>query len=1033
MPYKFLFTTLLLLSALSSFSQDQVQMSYSQGEGRLIRVTPPMSKAGNLIKDIKVRDEKGVIRPSGVRPITPAPPFAEVPDFVDQIVQKKNGEITPSAAIGSNFNGQGYNYVNPPDPSLAVGPNHVIQMINGSSGAYFVIYSKTGSVLKSQTYLDQITGRGGLGDPIVLYDQLADRFVMTEFANRSENSSEGLVVAVSQTANPTGSWYVYFFGTGTSFPDYPKFSVWNDGYYATSNDYVNNSYNGSTIYAFDRSRMLTGQSVTTYQQVKFSTTNFTKYITMCPVLLQGNTLPPAETGGLIAYMFDGSWTSTSSDADSVGLLEYRVNWSTPSASVLTNRSSLRAADFKSQICTASRGACIPQPGTTTRLEALEQKVMNQPIYRNFGNREGIVMTHVLDKGSNISAIRWYELQKTSSSWSINQQSTYSPDNIHRWMPSIAYDAAGNIALAYNVSDGSSVYPGIRYTGRKSCDPLNTMTYTETVIVNGTSRNGSSRYGDYSHLTADPNGQSFWFTGQWNNSLNWRTQITNFNLDNCGSAGCTNPAGLSSSNITSSAATLNWTAVSGATSYDVQYKTSASTTWINAATATTTTSFNLTGLTASTVYDWRVRTNCTGGSSGYAQAQFTTLATPVCNAPAGLSSSNITSSAATVSWTAVSGATSYDVQYKTSASATWINAATGTTATSVNLTALTASTVYDWRVRANCSSGSSSYTQSQFTTLAIPLCNAPAGLISSNVTSSAATVSWTAVSGANNYTIDYKTSASATWINAATGTTATSVNLTALTASTVYDWRVRANCSSGSSSYTQSQFTTPGSGGCSDPYEVNNTRTAAASVPVNTNLSALISSSTDADWFKFNNTSATPNIKVSLTNLAADYDIELYRDSLTTRLARSQNAGTTSETINYNTATVTQYQVRVYGYAGAFNATACYTLRIDLSGPAIAVRRGSPENLSQIVKIGGMEVYPNPANEYINIAFDVLQKGNAEIQILDLQGRLINKKIMGIGEGVNVMAMDVSGYTPGVYMVRILVDGKRMNKKIILQR
>lgn len=938
MLQKFLFSSFFLLNSLYVFSQDQVQLTYSRGEGKLIRVTPALDKARNLIQDIPVRDEKGMIRPAGVRPVTPAPPaFADVPDFADPVVQKNRGTITPSAAIGSNFNGQGYNYVNPPDPSLAVGPNHVIQMINGSSGAYFVIYSKTGSVLKSQTYLDQITGRGGLGDPIVLYDQLADRFVMTEFANRSENSSEGLVVAVSQTSNPTGSWYVYFFSTGTSFPDYPKFSVWNDGYYATSNDYVNNSYNGSTIYAFDRSRMLTGQSVTTYQQVKFSTTNFTKYLTMCPVLLQGNTVPPAGTGGLFAYMFDGSWTSTNNDADSVGLIEYRVNWSNPSASTLVNRSSLRASDFKSQICTASRGACIPQPGTTTRLEGLEQKVMNQPIYRNFGNREGVVMTHIIDKGSSISAIRWYELQKTTGNWSINQQSTYSPDNVHRWMPSIAYDAAGNIALAYNVSDGSSVFPGIRYTGRRSCDPLNTMTYAETAIANGTSRNGSSRYGDYSHLVADPNGQSFWFTGEWNSSLNWRTQITNFNLDNCGST--------------------------------------------------------------------------------------------TCNSPIGLSASNITSTGATLSWTAISGAVSYDVDYKTTSSATWINAATGTTTTSVNLAALTASTVYDWRVRTNCSGGSSGYSQAQFSTIALPVCNAPSGLITSNVTSTAATLSWTAVSGAINYDVDYKTNASTVWINAATASTSRSINLSALTASTVYDWRVRTNCSSGTSSYTQSQFTTPGTG-CSDPYEVNNTRSAAAAIPVNTNLFGLISTSTDADWFRFNNTTATPNIRVSLTNLAADYDVELYRQGTTSRLAISQNAGTTSETINYSTSTVAQHEVRVFGYAGAFNATNCYTLRIDLSGSIAA--RGALEPVSQQVKIGGLQVYPNPAKEKINIAFDANQKGKAEVRIIDLQGRVLNSRYLNVGEGVNVTSMDVSGFVPGVYMIRITVDNKLLTKNLVLQ-
>ena len=1033
MLQKSLFVSIILLNSIYAFSQDQVQVSYSRGEGRLIRVTPPLERQGRLIEDIKVRDEKGVIRPAGVRPRTPIPPAVDIPDFVDQIVQRKSGDISPSAAIGSNFNGQGYNYVNPPDPSLAVGPNHVIQMINGSSGAFFVIYNKSGAVLKSQTYLDQITGRGGLGDPIVLYDQLADRFVMTEFANRSENSSEGLVVAVSQTSNPTGSWYVYFFGTGNVFPDYPKFSVWNDGYYATSNDYVNNSYNGSTVFAFDRSRMLTGQTVTSYQSVKFNTSNFTKYITMCPVLLQGNTLPPAGTGGLIAYMFDASWTGTSADADSIGLLEYRVNWSNPSASVLINRSSLRTVDFKSQICTASRGTCIPQPGTTNRLESLQEKVMNQPIYRNFGGREGIVMTHILDKGGNISAIRWYELTKTSSNWSINQQSTYSPDNVHRFMPSIAYDAAGNIGLAYNVSDGSSVYPGIRYTGRRSCDPLNTMTYAETVIASGTSRNGSARYGDYSHMVADPNGQSFWFTGQWNSSLNWRTRIVNFTLDNCGAATCLAPGGLTSSNISSSGATVSWTAVSGAVSYDVDYKTSASAIWVNAVTGATATSSVISSLTASTVYDWRVRTNCSGSSSGYSQAQFTTqAAAAVCNAPSGLTSSNISSSGATVSWSAVSGAVSYDVDYKTSTSATWINAVTGTTSTSRAISSLAASTVYDWRVRTNCSGSSSGYSQAQFTTqAAVAVCNAPSGLTSSNISSSGATVSWTAVSGALSYDVDYKTSTSTTWVTAAIGTTSTSTFISSLTAATLYDWRVRTNCSSGSSSYAQAQFTTLTTGACGDPYEPNNAATAAASVPLATDIRALISTSTDSDWFKFNNSSSTPNIRVSLTNLPKDYDIELYRDGSTTRLARSQNSGTNNENINFNTTTIAQYNVRVFGYAGVFDTSKCYTLRIDLSGTLFSVRNSAPTETSKLVTIGGMKVYPNPAKGRMNIAFDAIRTGKAEVRVMDVQGRILNSRVVGVNEGVNVIGVDVSELRTGMYLVRVEVDGNTMIKNVVV--
>jgi hypothetical protein len=436
-------------------------------------------------------------------------------------------------------------------------------------------------------------------------------------------------------------------------------------------------------------------------------------------IITGTTTPPAGTGGLIAYMSDDSWTSTTTDVDSIGLLEFDVNFTTPSASTLTTRASLNVAAYKSTVCTATRGQCVPMPGTTSRLEALQGRVMNQPVYRRFGAYEGIVINHTVDKSTaGISAVRWYELRKTTGNWVVNQQSTYSPDDTHRWMASVCYDKFGNIGLAYNVSS-STVNPGLRYTGRKECDPVNQMTYSEDVIIAGSSRNGSTRYGDYNHLVADPDGVRFWFTGEYNATTQWSTRIASFTLDECTPTACADPTGLTSSSVTTSSATVSWTAVSGASSYDVDYKLSSSATWTNAATTTTATSVNLSGLASSSTYDWRVRAKCTAGSSNYVQAQFTTQATATCNTPTGLSSSSITSSSATVNWTAVSGANNYTVEYKTTTATTWTTAASAATTTSVTISGLSASTTYDWRVRANCTSGSSAFAQAQFTTSAPP--------------------------------------------------------------------------------------------------------------------------------------------------------------------------------------------------------------------------------------------------------------------------------------------------------------------------
>lgn len=200
-------------------------------------------------------------------------------------------------------------------------------------------------------------------------------------------------------------------------------------------------------------------------------------------------------------------------------------------------------------------------------------------------------------------------------------------------------------------------------------------------------------------------------------------ISNANFTITGAAACGTPTGLNSSEITTSSATVSWSSVSGALSYDVDYKLSTSGNWTNAATATTATSVNLSGLLSSSLYDWRVRANCSGSSSGYATAQFTTTSTASCNPPTGLSSSNISSTSADVSWNAVSGAANYDVDYSLASNNNWTNVVTGTTSTSTTITGLTMSTQYDWRVRANCTATSqtSDYSEAQFTTTAPTSC------------------------------------------------------------------------------------------------------------------------------------------------------------------------------------------------------------------------------------------------------------------------------------------------------------------------
>lgn len=915
--------------------------------GRLIRTTKPlrdMTPADKLIPAVPVRDMEGIIgRDEAFEEGEGAPNYGSRinRDEALQTVYPNNPHANANRAVTHNFDGINFQPVTPPDPTMCVGPNHIIQMVNGVSGAVLKIFNKSGGTLRAEADLDAITGKGGLGDPIAMYDHLADRFVLLEFNNSGETVSEGLTIAVSQTPDPMGSWYVYFFSRGSTFPDYPKLSVWPDAYYATTNDFTA-SYDGTSYYAFDRTKMLAGDPLATVQRITIG--SLSKHFASCVVTLEGNTLPPAGTGGLFAYMQDDSWTGPI-DADSIGLYEFDVDFVTPANTVVTTRASLNVAAFKSDICGLTRGRCISQPSTSIMLEALQQKVMNQPIYRRFGTYEGIVMSHIVDKGSNISGVRWYELRKTTGNWSVYQQSTYAPDNTHRWMPAICYDNMGNIALAYNVSSNSTgVYPGIRYTGRKECDAPNTMTYSEDVLRAGTNYNSNNRYGDYSHMQIDPDGVTFWVTCEYNIANTWSTRIASFTLDPCTPPACAAPSVLSTSNITTSSATLNWSAASGATSYDVEYKESSSATWIPAVTGTTNLSFNLSGLSENTSYDWHVRSNCGGPTSSYTQTNFTTLSS----------------------------------------------------------------------------------------------CNAPTNLNASSITTSSATVSWTAASGANTYTVEYKRNVDAVYAVLA-ATASTSQNLTSLQANTLYDYRVKSNCNSGSSAYANGQFTTLASGGCPDILEPNNNQNSAPLINTGVNYNALIANSTDVDYYSFNNTSAMKRIKITMNNLPANYDIRLLKPNNNQVAGQSTNTGTTPETIIYNASKNNQvgtYKVHVYGVGGAFSSTQCYTLLVQLSannwGPEGAPDDdGSEESGVEVVKQGALKVYPVPAKGTVNISFDASVKGSAEVTIINEGGSVVLTKKLGISKGINFGTLDISRLPAGVYTVKVKQDNVVQVQKMII--
>ena len=400
----------------------------------------------------------------------------------------------------------------------------------------------------------------------------------------------------------------------------------------------------------------------------------------------------------------------------------------------------------------------------------------------------------------------------------------------------------------------------------------------------------------------------------------------------------------------------------------------------------------------------------------------------CLTPSGLSTSNIITNSATLSWSSVSGSLSYDVDYKPASAYNWTNAATAATSTSINLSGLNPLVTYEWRVRANCSSSSSAYRMAQFTTLP-NTCSSPSGLITTNITPGSATLNWSAVTNAVNYNVQYKPSVSATWITAVTGTTSLSNNLIGLSAYTAYDWRVIADCSN----YTQSSFTTAQTP-CNDVYETNNTSSQAKTISLGNTISAAISSANDIDWFKV----TTPNnsntsLEFTLSNLPADYDLYIYNKSLKL-ISSSINSGTSNEVvIYYSNARKATYYIMVLGKGGAFNSQ-CYHLLVNVfnAGNRTASHTSAPVN-EATEDTQKQFLYPNPASEFVYLNFNSATEGLVNIQIVNSIGQLVKQHPVNTIKGHNQFKIQVADIRPGMYILKINKGDLNLTRKFMIAR
>ncbi len=397
----------------------------------------------------------------------------------------------------------------PPDPTGAAGPNHYVQCVNSSCR----VYTKTGTGMGGAFSLNSLfPGQSGLGDPIVLYDRHADRWFISQMKNN------GVSIAISETNDPTGDYFAYNF-TLDAFPDYPKFSIWWDGYYMTSNS-------SNTALVFEREKMLLGQ---TAQMEDLSAPSLIAgFRSVLPADADGD-LPPAGTPCYFFNLEDNGWGAP---ADRIKIYEMHTDWVNIANTEITVSMTLNTVPFDTNF--GSGFSNISQPGTTQKLDAVAQIFYFRAPHLRFVGHSSVVLCHVVDvNGANRAGVRWYELRDANDgNWYIYQQGTWAPDAAHRWMASIAMDNQGNIGLGYSHTDpAATLYPGLRFTGRYASDPLGYMTLPEQVIIaGGGAQTGFDRYGDYSHMSLDPNGTTFWHTGEYLTSGGaQRTRIASFDL------------------------------------------------------------------------------------------------------------------------------------------------------------------------------------------------------------------------------------------------------------------------------------------------------------------------------------------------------------------------------------------------------------------------------------------------------------------------------------------------------------------------
>jgi len=529
------------------------------------RADSPIARTAQRAISPPLRDLPVVAQPPTA---TPEPPERELnlpagPEHRDAAVQRSLGpNVMPGPLLtwegvtnndNSTIAGRS---ARPPDNTGEMGQNHYVEWVN----VLIEIFDRAGTTvsgpvpgnslfvnLPGTTDVCETTNQG---DPLVHYDQLANRWVLSQFAFNVDPVTGAVVppfhecVAVSTSPDPTGTYCTYsLFVSNTAFNDYPKMGVWPNAYFFSFNMFAGGvTYAGPAAMAVDRADLLNCNATADY--VVLDPTNTPALANQQPFLpsdLDGTTEPPAGSPNYFIGL--------NSTNNGLLLRKFQANFAVaPPTGTLTAPTTIPVTPFdRSFTCSPAR-ECIPQKDTLNKLDVIADRVMMRLAYRNFGTHESLVVNHTVDADTNHAGVRWYELRDPNAATPIvHQQSTFAPDAHNRWMGSAAMDRRGDLAIGYSVSS-TTLHPSIRYAGRLAGDPLNNLSQGEAELLAGTFSapdtaftGGDPRWGDYTHLVTDPlDDCTFWYINEHQRPepigdgtlRRWATRIGSFKFTEC---------------------------------------------------------------------------------------------------------------------------------------------------------------------------------------------------------------------------------------------------------------------------------------------------------------------------------------------------------------------------------------------------------------------------------------------------------------------------------------------------------------------